>query len=131
MPNKRVYLISIFRFFPTLLALFSPSLICKFSTLLVYWALFSTLLIYLVILFYEIYLKYPPYSFIWPHSYNWHLRILNERLNFPSQLLVFKKTIIIRFLNLVPSQRLKTQFELQMLNISSSAWDSLSFQRAN
>ena len=127
MPNKRVYSISIFRFFPTLLALFSLHLVCEFSTLLVYWAL----QIYLAILFYEIYLKYPPYSFIWPHSYNWHLRILNERLNFPSQLLVFKKTIITRFLNLVPSQRLKTQFELQMLNISSSAWDSLSFQRAN
>ena len=60
MPNKWVYSFSIFRFLPTLLALFP---ICKFSILLVYWALFSTLL------FYEIYLKYPPYSFIW------HLRV--------------------------------------------------------
>ena len=75
MPNKRVYSISIFRFFPTLLALFLPYLICKFSTLLVYWALFSTLLIYLALLFYEIYLKYPPYLFIWPYLFNWHLRV--------------------------------------------------------
>ena len=29
----------------------------------------------LVLLFYEIYLKYPPYSFIWPFLFNWHLRV--------------------------------------------------------
>ena len=75
MPNKRVYSISIFRFFPTLLALFPPYLICKFSTLLIYWALFFTVLIYLPILFYEIHLKYPPYLFIWPYLFNWHLRV--------------------------------------------------------
>ena len=67
-PNKRVYSISIFRFS-------SPYLVYQFSTLCVYWALFSTLLIYLAILFYEIYLKYPPYSYIWPYLFNWHLRV--------------------------------------------------------
>ena len=35
-PNKRVYSISTFRFFPTLLALFLPYLISKFFILLVY-----------------------------------------------------------------------------------------------
>ena len=82
-PNKRVYSISIFRFFPTLLALFPPYFICKFSTLLVYWALFSTLLIYLALLFYEIYSKYPPYSFIWPYSFNWHLRVYRMYIFIP------------------------------------------------
>ena len=51
-PNKRVYSISIF---PTQLALFPPQLICIFSVLLVYWALFvqnSTLFAYLALLFY-------------------------------------------------------------------------------
>ena len=75
-PNKWVYSISIFDCFTILLALFPPYLICKFSTLLVYWALFSTQLIYLALLFYEIYLKYPPYSFIWPYLFNWHLRVI-------------------------------------------------------
>ena len=30
---------------------------------------------YVVLLFYDIYSKYPPYSFIWPYSFNWHLRV--------------------------------------------------------
>ena len=47
-----------------------------------------TLLVYLVLLillfhptplfgpiFYEIYIEYPPYSFIWPYLFNWHLRV--------------------------------------------------------
>ena len=51
--------------------------------------LFPTLLVYLALLillfhptplfgpiFYEIYIEYPPYSFIWPYSFNWHLRVL-------------------------------------------------------
>ena len=51
--------------------------------------LFPTLLVYLALLillfhptplfgpiFYEIYIQYPPYSFIWPYSFNWHLRVV-------------------------------------------------------
>ena len=26
-------------------------------------------------IFYEIYIEYPPYSFIWPYLFNWHLRV--------------------------------------------------------
>ena len=50
--------------------------------------LFSTLLVYLGLLillfhptplfgpiFYEIYIEYPPYSFIWHYLFNWHLRV--------------------------------------------------------
>ena len=51
-----------------------------------YHILFPTLLVYLTLLnllfhpihlfgpiFYEI--EYPPYSFIWPYSFDWHLRV--------------------------------------------------------
>ena len=38
---------------------------------------FSTLLVYLALLFYEICSKYPTYSFIWPYLFNWHLRVCN------------------------------------------------------
>ena len=37
---------------------------------------FSTLLVYLALLFYEICSKYPPYLFIWHYSFNWHLRVV-------------------------------------------------------
>jgi len=50
--------------------------------------LFPTLLVYLALLillfhptpsfvpiFYEIYVEYPPYSFIWPYLFNWHRRV--------------------------------------------------------
>ena len=76
MPNKRVYLIIIFLIFP-------PPCIWTCHIL------FPTLLVYLALLillfhptplfgpiFYEIYIEYPPYSFIWPYSFNWHLRVL-------------------------------------------------------
>ena len=52
--------------------------------------LFPTLLVYMALLillfhptplfgpiFYEIYIEYPPYSFIWPYSFNWHPRVSN------------------------------------------------------
>ena len=38
---------------------------------------FSTLLVYLALLFYEIYFKYQPYSFIRPYLFNWHLRVIS------------------------------------------------------
>ena len=84
-------------FFPTLLALLLPYSISKFSTLLVYQPLFSgiklitriltlrfpkkipTLFVYLGILVYEIYIKYPLYSFICAYLFNWHLRVLEKR----------------------------------------------------
>ena len=37
---------------------------------------FSTLL------FYKICSKYPPYTFIWPYSFNWHLRVASTLLFF-------------------------------------------------
>ena len=58
--------------------------------------LFPTLLVYLVLLillfhptglfgpiFYEIYIEYPPYSFIWPYSFNWHLRVYEIHVSQP------------------------------------------------
>ena len=62
--------------YPTWLANFPPysfiwPYFFSFST-----SQFSTLLVYLALLFYEICSKYPPYSFIWPYLFNWHLRAL-------------------------------------------------------
>jgi hypothetical protein len=33
----------------------------------------------MVLLFYDIDSKYPPYSFIWPYSFNWHLRVFTSK----------------------------------------------------
>ena len=75
MPNKRVYSISIFWFFPETYSFIWPYSF-SFSTLLNKQILHSTRLFGpLVLLFNEIYLKYPSYSFIWPYSFNWHLRV--------------------------------------------------------
>ena len=42
--------------------------------------LFPTLLVYLSLLIYEIYSKYPPYLFIWSYSFIWHLRVISNSL---------------------------------------------------
>ena len=78
-PNKRVYSIIIFGFFSH--PVFGHVML--FPTLLVYFAL-------LILLFhptpsfgpifYEIYTEYPPYSFIWPYLFNWHLRVAQKVL---------------------------------------------------
>ena len=79
MPNKRVYSISIFRFFPTPLHFFQPILFVNFPPYSFIGHFFSPYsFIWPYILFYEIYLKYPPYSFIWPYSFNWHLRVTSK-----------------------------------------------------
>ena len=104
-PIKRVYSIIILRFFSTLLhqQIFTPTRLFgtffqKFTLLAYYFSTSKTtytLLVYLALLsfifhqpifhptrlfgptfFYEICSKYPPYSFIWPYSFNWHLRVV-------------------------------------------------------
>ena len=77
MPNKRVYSIIIFRYFPTLLLTHMYLIIIFiFSYHPTRLANFSPLLVYLGLFIYEICSKYPPYSFIRPYSFNWHLRVL-------------------------------------------------------
>ena len=63
--------------FPTLLELFSP--FSNFPTCSI--SKFYTLLVYLALLFHEICLEFPPYSFIWPYSFNWYLRLLRYYSN--------------------------------------------------
>ena len=71
MPNKRVYSINIFWVFPqTYLLIYLALLVLIFHST----RLFGPL----VLFFYEIYSKYPPYSFIWPYLFNWHLRVVKE-----------------------------------------------------
>ena len=76
MPNKRVYSIIIFGFFPH--PVFGH-VISYFPTLLVYLALLILLFhptpLFAPIIF-EIYIQYPPYSF------NWHLRVLMKEYMF-------------------------------------------------
>ena len=68
-PNKRAYSISIFVFFPTLLALFHPARLANFPPYSFIRHCFSRIPII------KAYSKYPPYLFIWPYLLNWHLRV--------------------------------------------------------
>ena len=47
----------------------------RVENLLINWGAKWVPTIDLVLLFNEIYLKYPSYSFILPYSFNWHLRV--------------------------------------------------------
>ena len=69
-PHKRVYSIIIFLTRMHLIRTFI-FLLLPYST-----SKFSTPLVYLCLLIYEICSKYPPYSFIRPYSFNWHLRVV-------------------------------------------------------
>ena len=62
--NKSTRL-AFFEFFPRPTCLFGTTRLANFC-------LFGPL----VLLFYEIYLKCPPYLFIWPYLFNWHLRVI-------------------------------------------------------
>ena len=99
MPNKRVYSISIFWFFPQTYLFIWPYLF-SFFTLLNKQIFHSTCLFGpLVLLFNEIYLKYPPYSFIWPYSFNWHLRVVDTGYMLYQYIPFWKKKHAIQFVS--------------------------------
>ena len=83
---------------------------------------FYTLLVFLALLFHEICLECPPYSFIWPYLFNWHLRVVRQarRHNFypwmiPFLPLHFRTQKILSIASWVLTKSYRYMFSLRLI----------------